>query len=518
MWQHYYQPETIEAALTLLRDHAAGARVVAGGSDVLVELGRDVRTTQTLIDITRLPGLKYVRRDGDVIRIGALATHNDVVASPECVAAALPLAQACWEIGAPQIRTRATVAGNLVTASPANDTITPLLALDAEVALVSAGGERAVPLRDFYPGFRRTALRSGELLREVRVPALRPDQRGLFLKLGLRRAQAISVINIAIVLTLDGDVVREARVAMGCLAPTVVRATTAEGFLVGRRLDEETCLEAGQLAHLEANPIGDVRGSAEYRLAALRGLVAEGLRRIAAGREREGWPERVVLLETTDDRRLTTDEQRTAANGQRHTAAEALVSDLQSVLATVNGTPAALDPRKSLMDALREDAGLTGTKVGCSEGECGACTVWLDGQAVMSCLTPAAQAHGAHVITIEGLAGAAGAPSPRDIEAEHSRLTTHDSRLEAEHSALATQHAPLHPLQRAFIECGAVQCGYCIPGMLMAGAKLLEERANPSDEEIRTALSGNICRCTGYRKILDAVRAAAAQLNLPEHV
>jgi carbon-monoxide dehydrogenase medium subunit len=131
---------------------------------------------------------------------------------------------------------------------------------------------------------------------------------------------------------------------------------------------------------------------------------------------------------------------------------------------------------KTLLELVRDDAGLTGTKEGCAEGECGACTVWLSGQAVMSCLTPAAQAHNATVTTIEGLAGS----------------------------------APLHPLQRSFIDHGAVQCGFCIPGMLMAGAKLLDEHPTPSGDQVQVALSGNICRCTGYRKILDAVHGAAA--------
>ena len=206
LWQHYYQPSSLDQALQLLQQHAGSARIVAGGTDVLVELQRGVKPTTTLIDITRLHELKYVRHTGGMIQIGGLATHNDVIASEACVQYALPLAQACWEVGAPQIRTRATIAGNLITASPANDTITPLMALGAEVVLLSAAGERTVPLRDFYTGFRKTAIQPNELLREIRLPALQEHQRGLFIKLGLRRAQAISVIDMAIVLTFDiGD-------------------------------------------------------------------------------------------------------------------------------------------------------------------------------------------------------------------------------------------------------------------------------------------------------------------------
>jgi len=261
LWQHYYQPSSLAQALQLLDQHAGSARIVAGGTDVLVELQRGVKPTTTLIDITGLRELKYVRQAGGTIQIGGLATHNDVIASEACVLSALPLAQACWEVGAPQIRTRATIAGNLITASPANDTITPLMALDAEVVLISAAGERTVPLRDFYTGFRKTAIQPNELLREIRLPALQDRQRGLFIKLGLRRAQAISVIDLAIVLTFgeQGSVARDwekfpnsliasprsliadARITLGCLAPTIVRAPSAESYLRGKPLTPEVC-------------------------------------------------------------------------------------------------------------------------------------------------------------------------------------------------------------------------------------------------------------------------------------
>jgi xanthine dehydrogenase iron-sulfur cluster and FAD-binding subunit A len=490
MWQTYLRPTSLDEALQLLHAHAGRARLIAGGTDVIVELSRGVRPTETLIDLTALRDLRYVATEGETLRLGALATHNDVIASPVCRARALPLAQACSEVGAPQIRTRATVAGNLVTASPANDTITPLVALGADVVLASVAGERVVPLGTFYLGVRRTALAADELLREIRVPLLRADQRGIFLKLGLRGAQAIAVINVAIVITLDGEIVREAVIALGSVAPTIVRATAAEGWLVGKALDEASCAAAGRLSLEAATPIGDVRGSADYRRATLANLVGEGLRRIAAGTEADGLPSEPVLLDTGAGQHTPLPFERTIAttiNGERRSL------------------PDAWD--KTLLDALREDAGLTGTKEGCAEGECGACTVWLDGQAVMSCLVPAPQAHGAAITTIEGLAGRTNDERRSTNEAGHG---AHDPLT---HERTNAPTHDIHPLQQAFIEHGAVQCGYCIPGMLMAGAKLLEECPSPDVGQVRAALGGNICRCTGYRKILDAVLAVSNQIG-----
>ena len=494
MWTSYFQPTTLADALALLAAHP-DARVVAGGTDMLVELGRHLRPANSLIDISRVAGLRYVRQDGDAIVLGALATHNDVISSGLCVAGALPLAQACSEVGAPQIRARATVAGNLVTASPANDTITALVALDACVTLAGQAGERTLPLRDFYLGVRRTALAPGELLCAIRVPAPGPRRRGIFLKLGLRRAQAISVVNVAVVLTFDSDgpdaPVTEARVALGCVAPTIVRAEAAEAALQGQSLAVIDAEAIGRLAAAACAPISDLRGSAGYRRTAVAALVARAITRLAAGSEAEGWPERPVLLEgggvwTANDANeaanganangdvWTANDANEAANGANANGAN------DGVRALVNGAKVALSAHKTLLDALREDVGLTGTKEGCGEGECGACTVWLDGQAVMSCLVPAAQAHGRTVTTIEGLAAPDGT---------------------------------LHPLQAAFIAEGAVQCGYCIPGMLMAGARLLEEHPDPALGQIQTALSGNLCRCTGYSKIIAAMRAAKKRLD-----
>jgi xanthine dehydrogenase iron-sulfur cluster and FAD-binding subunit A len=529
MWQTYFQPTTLDETLALLAEHAGRARVVAGGTDVLVELQRGVKPTDTLIDITALRELRYVRHDGSRLNIGGLATHNDVIASEACVRYALPLAQACWEVGAPQIRTRATIAGNLITASPANDTITPLLALDAEVVLVSKTGERVVPLHEFYPGFRKTVIRPDELLREIRVPALNNNQRGLFIKLGLRRAQAISVIDIAIVLTfadippadqsaiynLQSAIVKDVRITLGCLAPTIVRAPSAEAYLRGKQLDSNVCAEAGRLACSDVAPIDDVRGSAAYRLATLANLVENGLQCIAESREREGWPEKPVLLETLEEPRAKNQEpggsQPTLYGGSSVSAP--VLRPISAIITTINGQRYTLENAHtlSLLDALRESAGLTGTKEGCAEGECGACTVWLNGQAIMSCLTPAPQAHGAEITTIEGLAAQTMNDERRTMKNQSDQVGGQIA-IQAEagiDSPFVVRRSSLHPLQQAFIANAAVQCGYCIPGMLMAGAKLLDEHSHPDLDQIQVALSGNICRCTGYRKILDAVLAAA---------
>jgi xanthine dehydrogenase iron-sulfur cluster and FAD-binding subunit A len=465
MWKTFLQPTSLAEALDLLGEYGADARLLAGGTDVLVELPRGVKPTQTLIDLSAVPDLQYVRQDGQFLVIGALATHNDILRSPLSWQHALPLVQACQEVGAPQIRTRATVAGNLLTASPANDTIPPLLALEAELVLTSKSGERVLPLNQFYRGVRRTELRADELLREIRVPLSTDERRGLFLKLGLRRAQAISVVNVALLLSFAGEEVSQARIALGCVAPTVVRARHVEEFLIGKRLEPAIRQEAAQLVARDCSPIDDVRASASYRLHTLTNLVAHGLARLSSPASAEH--PAPVLLQTAID------------SGPAPLPLSALSEE--SIQTTINGQSAryAHVRHKTLLNFLREDAGLTGCKEGCAEGECGACTVWLNGKAVMSCLVPAAQAHGAQITTIEGL-GEANRP---------------------------------HPLQQAFIDCGAVQCGFCIPGMLMAGAKLLDESPHPDGEQMRTALSGNLCRCTGYRKILDALAQAGRSEN-----
>jgi carbon-monoxide dehydrogenase medium subunit len=257
-------------------------------------------------------------------------------------------------------------------------------------------------------------------------------------------------------------VVNRAAITLGSVAPTVIRAPVAEKALIGTTLSPESIANAARLAALTPSPIDDVRGTADYRTEMVRVLTARALRALAANEQAANWPVNPPMLWGADHASKPV-----AAHHDQTTPIETVI----------NGQPVTLasGQSKTLLRFLREDAGLPGTKEGCAEGECGACTVFVDGAAVMACMVPAPRVHGAVVETVEGL----------------------------------RQADQLHPIQSAFIEEGAVQCGYCTPGFLMAGAKLLEEHPQPTQEQIQQSITGNLCRCTGYYKIVRAFEEAS---------
>lgn len=463
MWRDYYSVTSKEQAIDILAERGERARIVAGATDLILEIERSVRKgIETLIDITRVPNLDRISLDKDeMIHLGPLVTHNHCAASQLIVERGYPLARAAWEVGAPQIRNRGTVAGNLITASPANDTITPLMALGAAVKLVSSRGERVVPLTEFYTGVRKTVMLPDEMLTEIVFPALTDTRRGTFIKLALRRAQAISLVNVAVVLDLEGTRVNSAAITLGAVAPTIIHAPEAEAYLRGKTLSDEVIAQAGNLARSASHPIDDIRGSAAYRLEMVKVITMRALRALRDDTQAKDFPADPILL--------SSNMARPGPIASRHPE--------EPIETTINGRPYTFTGGhdKTLLRLLREEGALIGTKEGCAEGECGACTVFLDGEAVMSCLVPAPRAHHAEIVTVEGLANG----------------------------------EQLHPVQEAFVERGAVQCGYCTPGFLMSAAKLLEERPHPSRDEIQQAITGNLCRCTGYYKIVQAIEDAA---------
>jgi len=487
MWQIYYTPTSVDEALRFLAEHGPEARVIAGGTDLLVELRRGNRQARVLIDVTRIGNLDRVRLgDEGLIHVGPAVTHNRAVASGLLAERGFPLALACRRVGTPQVRNRGTVAGNLITASPANDTIAVLWALDAHLTLRSVRGERTLSFADFYQGVRQTALAPDEMVTDIVFPALEPNQRGTFIKLGLRRANAISLVNAAVLLTFDQSTITQARITLGSVAPTVIRAPEAEGVLVGVALSEERIAEAADLAARAAVPIDDIRSGADYRGEMVRVLVHRALTGLRDGTDGSTGPVLSGAEGLTTGRAAfpTAPPMLWGHTGGRfpRLAGKTVChrdEGPEPIECTVNGENVVVQGAggKTLLAMLREDVGLTGTKEGCGEGECGACTVWMDGIAVLACLVPAPRTHGTRITTVEGLA----------------------------------QGGELHSLQQAFIDEGAVQCGYCTPGFVMAGASLLEEIPHPTREQIVAGLTGNLCRCTGYYKIVRAIERATGE-------
>lgn len=475
MWRDYHSVISVEDAIRILGDQGAQARIIAGATDLMLEMERGVRKgINTLIDVSRITGLDQITLDeANFIHLGPLVTHGQCAASKIIIEQAFPLARACWEVGAPQIRNRGTIAGNLITASPANDTIPSLVALNARVVLQSVHGRREIPLAEFYTGVRKTVMAEDEMMVEIYFPALTRDQKGSFYKLGLRKVQAISLVNCAVILTFDGERVKNAAITLGSVAPVIVHAREAEEYLHGRMLNEESIEKAAELAKLASRPIDDIRSSHEYRQQMVRVCVKRVLFSLQKGEEKSIYPKHPVLLRACTDRYGYHFNEFVGLRQNTHHIVDQVTPAIET---KINNKEYKFTSgqQKSLLRLLREEAGLIGTKEGCAEGECGACTVFLDGMAVMSCMVPAVRAHGAHIVTIEGI----------------------------------MREGKLHPVQQAFIDKGAVQCGYCTPGFIMSSVMLMDEIQNPSRDEIKEAISGNLCRCTGYYSIVAAVEQA----------
>lgn len=469
MWDIYYTVGSIQDALNILNNEGRQARVIAGGTDLVLELKNGMHPqVRSLIDINRAIGLNSITEEDGFVYIGPSVTHNQCLVSKELIEFGMPLLKACQSIGAPQIRNIGTVYGNLITASPANDTISALIALDAEVLISSAKSEKWIKLIDFYLGVRKITLLENEMITNLRFRKMAPDEKGVFTKYILRQAHGISVVNASIVLGFKGNHISSAKIALGAVAPTVRRANITEGFLIGKELTREVIKEASSISAKEINPIDDVRASKAYRCHLVPILIEKGLNEISNGK----WgiyEENPVLLWGKE------------YNGIKAIKNRIAHSKNDEILTKINGQEYHFvkGQDKTLLELVRDQARLTGTKLGCGEGECGACTLYLNGLPVLSCLVPAPRAHEAEITTIEGLA----------------------------------KNTELHPVQKAFIEEGAVQCGYCTPGFIMSAVKLLDEKPNPTKKEIKEGLVGNICRCTGYYSIISAVERSSQSFS-----
>ncbi len=260
----HHSPATLTEALRLLAGHNGTARPLAGGTDLVLRMKAGLEQPQVVVNLKRIPDLRGIAPTADGgVRIGALTTLRDVQRSALLQERYPAVVQAASLLASVQIRSFATVGGNLCNASPAADMPPPLLVYDAQVRLVSLTGERTLPLADFFTGPGQTVLRPGELLREIVLPP--PRGPATYLKLTPRAYMDIAVVGVAACLAVRDGVCEHVRIALGAVAPTPLRAVQAEAVLQGQPVTPTRIAQAAETAAGECSPIDDVRGSAWYR-------------------------------------------------------------------------------------------------------------------------------------------------------------------------------------------------------------------------------------------------------------
>ena len=262
----YLEPTTLDEAVALLARYGDKAQVLAGGTDLLVEIREHLRRPQYVVNIKRVPGIDGLSYDSiEGLRVGAAVTARTLELMPEVRQNYLGLAQALRELGSIQVRNRATLAGNICRASPSADTLPPLIADGARLRLHGGAGVRDLPLEQFFTGPGRTQLRRDELLTEIVVPPPPAHCGRAYIKHGRRKAMELATVGVAVSVALENGRCREARICLGAVAPTPIRARQAEALLAGEVPDPARLAKAARAARDESRPISNVRGSAEYR-------------------------------------------------------------------------------------------------------------------------------------------------------------------------------------------------------------------------------------------------------------
>ena len=285
----YFEPKTISDALSLLAKHGAEAKIIAGGTDVMVDI-KYKEEPGCLVNIKKIPGLDGIRENGGNLRIGALATIRDVETSA-VVRNKLPvLWESSHQFASLQIRNTATIGGNICRASPSGETLTPLLVLEATGKLAFADGEKTEPFTAFFQGPGKCSVGSKGLLTEIEVPYPAAGSRGVYLKHAVRGAMDIAMVGVAVLITPDAskNSLQDVRIGLGAVAPTPLRATKTEALLRGKPLSGALLKEAAAMAASESSPISDQRSSAEYRRWIVEALTRRGLEqtwKAATGKE-----------------------------------------------------------------------------------------------------------------------------------------------------------------------------------------------------------------------------------------
>jgi len=285
----YFKPESVREALSLLAKYGSEAKVIAGGTDVMVDM-KYKEEPDCLVNIKRIPGMSAIEESGGGLRIGPLVTIREIETS-KLVRERLPLLwEACRQFASLQIRNTATIGGNICRASPSGETLAPLLVLEAKATLAFSDGEKTETFNSLFQSPGKTSLGSIGLLTAIEVPYPPKGSSGVYLKHAVRGPMDIAVVGVAVLLVPDTAKasVQEARIGLGAVAPTPMRAIKAEAMLRGKPLDSKLAREAAQAAAAESSPITDQRSSAEYRGWIVEALTRRGLEqtwKAATGKE-----------------------------------------------------------------------------------------------------------------------------------------------------------------------------------------------------------------------------------------
>ena len=286
----YSAPHSLSEVLEAMAQHQPSLKLLAGGTDLLVDLKHGPNGPEFVVDLAGVSELKGIEETPAGLRIGAMVTHTEIQQSPLIARYAPAMIAAAATIGSVQTRNMGTIGGNLVTCVPSMDSGPVLVALDAQVTVAEQDGRRHLPLTEFFVGPRQTALTPDEVLVDILIPTAMLGRPTSFLKFGLRKGQALALVNAAASVAVENGRIIDVRIALGAVAPTVIRAVEAERFLVGKDPnDTEALREAAAIAVTEARPIDDFRASMAYR----RELIAVGTFRVleealASATAREG--------------------------------------------------------------------------------------------------------------------------------------------------------------------------------------------------------------------------------------
>ena len=459
----YVAPSSIDDALALLARHGGDAKVLAGGQSLLPILNYRLARPRVVVDVNDLP-LDEIRVEAGRLRLGALVRHATLASSPLIARECPILAEAAALVGNVRVRTLGTLGGSLAHADPAAELPLAMMALDAEYEVRSARGTRTIAAREFTTGVLSTALAPDELVTSIDVPVT--GGMGWAVEEFSRRPGDFAMAAVATLVKVDArGRVDDVRLAVGGVGPRPARVAVAEDVLRGQEPSSERIAAAADRLRGAINPASDAFASDAYRRLLAGVLTRRALVR-AVGRSMNG-----SARASGDERPMA----RTAPHRKPADTTSSVVPALTRLVINRRPRDVAVEPHRTLLEVLRDTLGIFDAKEGCNEGVCGACTVLLDDRPVSSCLVLAASTRGRPITTVRGL----------------------------------TPDGELHPLQEAFLRNGAVQCGFCTPGMLLTALAFLEQNSRPDRDLIRVALEGNLCRCTGYTKVVDAIEEYA---------